>query len=224
MIGKLLKFPYHSPPSVLAVTGANAIVDWVLVELRSDTATIAVRKAALVQRDGDIVETDGVTPVSLTGAAGNYYVVVKHRNHLGVMTANKIALTSTPTTIDFTNPLTTNFQRFGAVGSSYAQRTMGSVRALWGGNSGGGTTVKGTGASSDSESVLFKVLLDAGNTTIMPSYIMYNVYVREDANMDGKLIYQGTGAEVDDILFNVLLHGGNANVVPTFIINEQIPN
>ena len=211
-------------PSVTTVTGANAVVDWVLVELRSDTSTTVVRKAGLLQRDGDIVDMDGTTPLAFTAAPGNYYIVVKHRNHLGVMTGSKIALTSTPTTIDFTNPLTTNFQRFGAVGSPYAQRTIGSVRALWGGNAGGGTTVKGTGSGSDTESVLFKVLLDVGNTTIMPSYIMYNVYAREDTNMDGKLIYQGTGAEVDNILFNVLLHGGNANVVPTFIINEQVPN
>lgn len=209
--------------SVLTVTGANAIVDWVLVELRSDATTVVTKRAGLVQRDGDIVDTDGVTPLTFTAASGSYYVVVKHRNHLGVMSGSAIALTPTTTTVDFTSILTTNYQISGAFGSVYAQRTLGSVRGLWGGNTGGGVNIKATGSGSDAEAVYFKVLLDAGNTGFSPSYIIYNIYAREDATMDGKIIYQGTNSEVDGILFNVLLHLNNAGVLPTFVIYEQIP-
>ncbi len=211
-------------PSVLAVTGANAIVDWVLVELRSDTSTTTTRRAALIQRDGDIVDTDGTSPLSLTATAGNYYVVVRHRNHLGVMTANKLAISATTTTVDFTATTTANWQKGGAFGNANAQRTFGSVRALWGGNASGNNNVKSTGAGSDGEAVLFKVLLDSGNSvSLSPSYIIYDKYNREDANMDGNTIYQGTGSELDAILLNVLLHPTNSGVVTTYVIYEQLP-
>jgi hypothetical protein len=47
---------------VLAVTGNNAIVDWVFIELRdgNDRNTVVVTRAALIQRDGDIVDMDGL--------------------------------------------------------------------------------------------------------------------------------------------------------------------
>jgi uncharacterized repeat protein (TIGR01451 family) len=211
-------------PAVLATTGANAIVDWVLIQLRSDTSTVLAQQAALIQRDGDIVSTDGVSPLTFAGvSAGNYYVVVKHRNHLGVMTANALSLSATLTAVDFTIAATPNFQRGGNFGSIYAQRTMGSVRTLWSGNTGGGNTIKAAGAGSDGESVLFKVLLDAGNADMLPTFILYNGYFREDGNLDGKVIYQGANSETDMMLFSILLHGGNSSVLANFVIYEQIP-
>ena len=71
--------------AALAVTGNNAIVDWVVVELRSTTAPYGVlaTRSALVQRDGDVVAASGSGPVMLFASAGNYRVAVRHRNHLG---------------------------------------------------------------------------------------------------------------------------------------------
>ena len=81
---------------VLETTSADAPVDWVFVELRdanNNTAVVAAR-SALLQKDGDVVDLDGHSPLSFPGIAkGNsYYVVVRHRNHLGVMTASAIPL------------------------------------------------------------------------------------------------------------------------------------
>ncbi len=90
--------------NVLTTTGNNAIVDWVLVQVRSefDNTEVLYQRAALLQRDGDVVDVDVSSPVSFDEASeGNYYVVVKHRNHLGCMTASPIALSSTTTTVDF---------------------------------------------------------------------------------------------------------------------------
>jgi hypothetical protein len=98
------------------------------------------------------------------------------------------------------------------------------VRALWGGNTSGNNNVKATGSGNDGESVLFKVLLDSGNSVALsPSFIIYDKYQREDTNMDGNTIYQGTGSELDGILLNVLLHPSNATVVAAYIIYEQLP-
>jgi hypothetical protein len=95
-------------PSVLAVTGDNSIVDWVFLELRNGTApnsTVAYTRAALLQRDGDIVDVDGESAVGFPNApAGSYYVAVRHRNHIGFRTTNKITFTNSANTVlDFTN-------------------------------------------------------------------------------------------------------------------------
>ncbi len=80
---------------VLATTGNDAIVDWVIVEVRDMTTptTVLASKAALLQRDGDIVDTDGISAVKIYGvSSGMYHVAIRHRNHLGAMTASTVFL------------------------------------------------------------------------------------------------------------------------------------
>jgi hypothetical protein len=95
------------PTSTLAVTGNNSIVDWVFLELRqgvSGSTSVLYTKSALLQKDGDIVGMNGTSPIVFGNVTpGNYYVTVRHRNHLGFRTANPIALSLTPTTLNFTN-------------------------------------------------------------------------------------------------------------------------
>jgi hypothetical protein len=94
-------------PGVFAVSGPNAIVDWVLVEARhaSNPSTILANVRALIQRDGDIVTTDGQSAVFFTGLTeGNYYIAIKHRNHMGIMSASPVALIAcNPGTLDLSN-------------------------------------------------------------------------------------------------------------------------
>ncbi len=70
------------------------IVDWVWVELREeqDNTTSVVSRSALLQRDGDVVDIDGRSPLIMRQKRGKYYIVITHRNHLGVMTATAIQL------------------------------------------------------------------------------------------------------------------------------------
>jgi hypothetical protein len=98
--------------TVLTVTGANAIVDWILIELRSKTSpsTVLYTRAALLQRDGDIVDIDGTSALTFIGASeDNYYVAVRHRNHLGFRTSTPKALALIPTGLNFTNGSQTTF-------------------------------------------------------------------------------------------------------------------
>ena len=93
-------------PAALTVTGANAIVDWVLVQLRNKNApaTVLYTRNALVQADGDVVGMDGSSPLFFNGAASDdYYVVIQHRNHLGFRTLNPIALSAPAAILNFTN-------------------------------------------------------------------------------------------------------------------------
>ncbi len=92
--------------SLLSQTGNNAIVDWVFLELRSGTSgatTVIKTRTTLLQRDGDLVETDGISPVTFSLPNGAYYVTVRHRNHLGFRTLQTYSLTQIPTNLNFTN-------------------------------------------------------------------------------------------------------------------------
>ena len=88
--------------AVFTTTGSDAIVDWVWVELRdaSNNTLVVESRSALLQRDGDIVATDGTSALKFYVNDDNYYVVINHRNHLGVMSKNAIALNATTTFLD----------------------------------------------------------------------------------------------------------------------------
>lgn len=80
---------------VLAVTGAKAVIDWVIVEVRDNGTgtTVLASRAALLLADGNVVDTDGVSAVNFAGIApGTYHIAIRHRNHLGVMTDTPVSL------------------------------------------------------------------------------------------------------------------------------------
>lgn len=63
------------------------MTDWVLVELRdaANVATIVARKAAILLNTGMVVDNDR-DGVYFDVPAGNYHIVLRHRNHLAVIT------------------------------------------------------------------------------------------------------------------------------------------
>jgi hypothetical protein len=147
------------------------------------------------------------------------------------MTATAVTLGTTPATVDFTLASTDNYQLSGGTGTAFAQQSWPSTtRSLWPGNmsnnmlsgqhSGDRIIYQGTGA--DIEEAYFKALLDPGNASFLPNYIV-NEYHRADANMDGKIIYQGADADTDVVFFSVLLFPDNTGFLPNYVIFEQIP-
>lgn len=74
------------------------VVDWVLIELRNgnNMNTVVARKAAFILTNGLITNAnEGVqtNTVTFDGVpAGNYYIVVRHRNHVAVISSNAVAL------------------------------------------------------------------------------------------------------------------------------------
>ena len=195
-------------PSVLAITGANAIVDWVVVELRNATtpATVVYSKPALLQRDGDVVDTDGAAYLNFPVAAGNYHVALRHRNHLGVMTGAPLALTADPgsTTIDLRS------QSFAAYGSN-ARVLKSAAYCLWAGDATGDGVLKYTGAGNDRDPILTAI----GGST--PNAVLTNVYDRRDTNLDGVIKYIGSANDRDIILTNV------GSTTPNTTRTQQLP-
>jgi hypothetical protein len=199
--------------AILNVSGSNAIVDWVLVELRNalTNSTVVANKRALIQRDGDIVSsTAGTSPVYFpTVANGNYFVSIKHRNHLGVMSLNAISFSGCSTTsIDFT---TSNAVYTTLCANPAQRKQIGSVYALWAGDANNNKNVKYNGLSNDKEVVMNAVgLLNLNN--------IVNGYRIEDINLDSKVKYNGTDNDRALLLNNVGV--GTSNNV----LSQHTPN
>jgi len=85
--------PYLSSPKSVSEVPEN-IVDWVLVELRdeNDINNIVAAQSAFVDKNGYIVDVNGTDPLKFMVVPGKYYIVVKHRNHLTVMSNTAISL------------------------------------------------------------------------------------------------------------------------------------
>lgn len=193
------------PQVVLNATGNNAIVDWVWLELRdaANAATIRAARPALIQRDGDVVELDGTRPVSIGFANGSYYVVLKHRNHFGVMTAAALPLNGTSSPVNF--KLTSTL-----VYGSGALQDVSGTEVMWAGNVVVDNAIKYTGTSNDRDAIITYI----GGTTPNNTLTGYRL---EDVNLDGVVKYTGASNDRDPILVNV------GSTVPTNTRTLQLP-
>ncbi|HVF81680.1 MAG TPA: hypothetical protein VM884_07090, partial [Flavisolibacter sp.] len=183
------------------------IVDWVLIELRDANipATVVKARAAFVKQDGTLVDTNGTaTQIIFPGVAdGNYFISVRHRNHLGIASASALSIKDTAT-YDFTKP---SSQTFGVNG----RRNQDGVMLLWGGDANLNKTTSYNGSANDKNAILAKVGLPNPNNVI-------NGYHREDVNMDGSVRYNGAANDKNAVLSIVGL------LFPNNIILGQIPN
>jgi hypothetical protein len=112
-----LNQPYNTDPwfytgiESLAAIPNNEVIDWVLVEIRDAAnagwafpATAIEQQAALLLSTGEIVGLDGVSPLQFTQViAQNMFVVIYHRNHLSVMSADPVPQVAGVYTYDFTD-------------------------------------------------------------------------------------------------------------------------
>jgi len=206
-------------PEVFNVTGNDAIVDWVWVELRDGINNMIVNysRSALLQRDGDVVDVDGISPLTFETEFEEYHVAIKHRNHLGIITNNSI-LFSLDTTVDFTQSSTGVYGSNSLTSSGMPDGVLG----LWCGNANSDTVVQYSGTSPDTPDILSEVLNDPGNFLNFPTYSATG-YKTNDVNMDGVIQYSGTNPDTPFILQNVLAHPGNFLNFSTYQIIEQLP-
>lgn len=212
-------------PNVLNIGGLigtglpqDDIVDWVWIEIRSnvDNTNLIKSQSALLQRDGDVVALDGTSDLILEAVADDYFVITKHRNHLGVMTQNPITLSVTPTTIDF---IDSNFPTFSS--NAQIQLASGSM-ALWAGDANNSGQIKFSGSFNDSNSIKDLVLgdpLNGFNSVTFPS----SGYLLQDINLDGLAKFSGSGNDSNFIKDNIFIHPSNGFGSPTFTIQSTVP-
>lgn len=191
---------------LLAITGSTAIVDWVRLELRDATnpAIVVATCQALVRRDGSIVNGSGSSLLRFgVPIGGSYYLVVRHRNHIGCMTAAPILFSGVVPSIGFSGTSTVTY-------GTDARKVSGTASLLRTGDVSGDHRLQYTGGGNDRDLILLKV----GGTS--PNNIAMG-YWREDVNLDGIVKYTGTGNDRDPILVNV------GSTLPNSVRLEQVP-
>jgi hypothetical protein len=185
-------------------TSPNDIVDWVFLELRNQALGAGLRivqtRSALVQRDGDIVDIDGVSPVYFKNvdAFAGYSIAVRHRNHLSIATDPTTNLrtlneTTTSALTDFTsasNAVYTN----PAITTNVPYALLGSTRVLWSGNANFNNRVNAINPNNDRDFILGSVLLTN------PLAILSNIYTVGDINMNRVTRFTGPSNDSDFLL------------------------
>ncbi|MEL6650404.1 MAG: hypothetical protein AAFQ87_06300, partial [Bacteroidota bacterium] len=203
--------------AIFNLSGNDAIVDWVFVELRdaTDTSVVATR-SALVQRDGDVVDVDGTSPVFFpTQASGDYFVAIRHRNHLPVMTEQAISLGVSSTDVDFSDPATTTF--------GIPQKLLNpSTNGMWAGDANQDEQLIFQGLGNDPQLIFLEVLLDPSNPSFSRSHVS-NGYLDTDINMDGRTIFQGANADVSTIFINILTFPANTSFSRSYVVDGKLP-
>ncbi len=199
----------------------EAIVDWVLLELRNpeDEKKIVAYATGVVKSNGRIVsETGEETIVFPDAIEGNYLVAVRHRNHLSMMTDVPFYLTTMNTPeIDFTD------LSLPVRGGNAAGRIHNGMRTLWPGDFNGDGKVVYQGPFNDVFYLFSRVIADSTNSNQLANFIIEG-YDSHDLNMDGKVIYQGPQNDRSTLLYHAILgHPSNTSLLANFILSEKLP-
>lgn len=187
------------------VATTNDVVDWVIVEARDpSTPAIVLRsQAGLLWRNGLITTPHGSTPFVMGLPFGTYHLVVKHRNHLGVMTGTPLQFGALPALVDFSSSSTVTY-------GTDARKQVGGTMVLWSGDVTFNGQVMYNGAGNDRDPILTTI----GGTVPTATLTQYR---SADVNMDGRVKYLGTANDRDIILGNI---GGTQ---PTQVRQAQLP-
>ena len=188
-------------PYQLGFGDAQAVLDWIFVELLEPNGNVVSTRTALVRRNGTVTMPHGSATVVFHVPAGNYHVRVRHRNHLAAVTATPIALGASAV-LDLTTSPTYGIE---------AQRTVNGVAMLWPGDVNGDGIVKYTGLNNDRDPVLVAIGGTVATNTVS------GWYTGEDVNMDGVIKYTGPNNDRDIILQTI---GG---VIATHTRQAQSP-
>ncbi len=215
---------------VFSVTGDNAIVDWVFVEIRDKTNVLnrLACRPALLQRDGDVVEIDGISEVGFPRLnADSFYVVIRHRNHLGAMSK----LVTQTSLVDFTATTFPVFD-FGTSlgnGRDYSGLATNNLikpgyRALWGGDFDSNGQLKFTNPGDDQNVLFFDVFSSENNLTGNSNYNFAIGYYQGDYNMNGKSKYDNPDDDKNLLFSQILLYQLNDQFLSNFnFFIEQVP-
>ena len=206
-------------PALLDITGEKAIVDWVMVELRGATnpTDVIATQSALIQRNGTVVSTEGDSILVFENArVDNYYVSIKHRNHLAMYTlyTQQFGPGIVPY-VDFTN-------RFTPIMGEVSGVTVNERRAMWSGDINADARIIFQGPNTDVFEMFTHILLDEKNTRFLTNFINSG-YTQRDFNLDGSVIYQGPNNDRSSLLYNtVLLHPDNDTRIANFIVQTGV--
>jgi len=217
-----LTSPYNAEESTTeAILLNHDVVDWVSIELRSRTnpKSVLYKQSALLIRNGNIISTDGIPTLAFeVTEADSFYIAIRHRNHLGVMTASPVLLNNTtPTVADFRSP---DLNTYKATPNGIPQLTFNGVRMLWAGGNPLSGEVKYTGNNNNVVRIYQSIINDNDNFFKLSSFVKKNTYQSEDVNLDGTINYITDTVRLLSIILN---HPNNIFGLGIFYFVEQLP-
>jgi hypothetical protein len=209
-------FSYTGSENVGSIPNTN-VIDWVLVELRmpatglpqdATSSTIIGRKAGFLLNNGTVVDVDGVTPINFDiTKQGAGFMVVRHRNHLGVM-SNSLASNVTGSYANNFSDITKSYKPSGAPSDPVVLLT-GTTYGLWLGDINRNGIVNGTDVN------LIKVAIANSSTG----------YQFTDANMNNAI--NGTDVNLTKVTISNSGTGGTPGRsvirktnIPDGVVNE----
>ncbi len=88
-------------------TGSMNIVDWISVEILNSQQIPVDTVICLLRNDGRVLSITGDTliPLNPRVTAGQYYIIVRHRNHIAIMSAASVSIFENSNLYDFTTGL-----------------------------------------------------------------------------------------------------------------------
>jgi hypothetical protein len=229
--GTLSGFTSVSDPILtFADKGENSIVDWVFIELRSvfDSTHVFATRSGLLQRDADVVDLDGQSPLSFRGIRlDSFFVAVRHRSHLGAMSLKQYR----NQLVDFTDPTQPVFD-FGArlngiydfAGKAQNTKVKTNYRALWAGDFDGDGKIKFVNPSDDTNQLYFDILSHPENLSGNANYDFAYGYYQGDYDMNGKIKFGNPSDDKNFLQAQILFYGLNAHYLTNFdYFIQQIP-
>lgn len=180
-------YPYNLDPMrqfYVTTSLPDSVVDWVVVEFRKNFTQPGIFRTYLVKRDGRLVDIYGNDVISIVNNSatnrldsGSYYIAVRHRNHLAVITKEQVTLIpGGMRNLDFTSPDLV----MGGINSlkRVDKKENGSfVYALIAGEQNGSIFENGIIDSRDYNSIIPNPAAWA--------YDLFNGYLLGDTNLDG---------------------------------------
>ncbi|RLD49679.1 MAG: hypothetical protein DRJ05_20620, partial [Bacteroidetes bacterium] len=145
------------------------IVDWVLIELRdatnpgaADNSSIIATQAAFLLSDGSVVGLNGSSTLQFANSINHQlFVVVWHRNHLGIMSSTGLTESGGVYTYNFTDAITKAYN-----GSAGYKEIATNIYGMVGGN-----------ADANGE-------IDTADKTLWTNDVGTKGYIATDHNMD----------------------------------------
>ncbi|MCF8369328.1 MAG: CapA family protein [Bacteroidales bacterium] len=171
---------YYNGNEAVTTIPNNDIVDWVLIEFRDAPnaasaleSTIFDQQACFLLKDGTLAGLDGYSPIQFSGPISEQlFVVVRHRNHIDIISSNSLTEDNGIYTYDFTLSID---QAYGGV-VGYKSIAPGIF-----GMAGGDSNANGT--------------INDGDKTIWETSSGNAGYLAEDINLDGQV----NNSDKDDI-------------------------
>ena len=141
-------------------------VDWVMIELRTspNPDDIVAQKAAFLLRNGYITDNESSNSTIAFDVEPNeaYYIIVRHRNHLDIMSATSVSFSDNEPSYDFTSEASQTY------GNNQQKEIFNNVFAMWAGD------IDGNGVTTNMDFNIYGQQLSS-----------INEYLNADLNLDG---------------------------------------